>query len=373
MNKYKVCVYAICKNEEKFVDEWVNSMKEADLIVVTDTGSTDNTVDKLKQNGVVVYEEKISPWRFDVARNISLSHVPEDVDICVCTDLDERFLPGWRKALETAWETKEHLGDKVIRTGRYIYNWSLKDDGTPDVQFVYFKVHERQGFIWKCPVHEYLAYIGTKPLEKIFIEGMVLNHYPDKNKSRSSYIKLLEMAVEEDNDNSRMRYYLGREYMYLSRWEDCIKTLNDYLNMPTSYWDDERCAAMRWIAKSYRNLGRIKDAYAWYYKAIAEQPRMRDPYMEFAQLCQAQKDYAMAYYLTKEALKIKEKSKTFVNMGYSWNHTPFDICAVSAYYLGLYSESIDYAKKALEHDPNNERLINNLKLIESKITKTNLK
>lgn len=38
-----------------------------------------------------------------MARNISLDHVPEDVDICVCTDLDELFEPGWRKKLEEAW------------------------------------------------------------------------------------------------------------------------------------------------------------------------------------------------------------------------------------------------------------------------------
>lgn len=41
MNKYKICVYAICKNEEKFIERWVNSMKEADKIYVLDTGSTD--------------------------------------------------------------------------------------------------------------------------------------------------------------------------------------------------------------------------------------------------------------------------------------------------------------------------------------------
>ena len=29
MKKYKVCVYAICKNEEKFINRWVESMKEA--------------------------------------------------------------------------------------------------------------------------------------------------------------------------------------------------------------------------------------------------------------------------------------------------------------------------------------------------------
>ena len=42
MNNYKVCVYAICKNEEKFIEKWYNSIKEADYICVLDTGSNDN-------------------------------------------------------------------------------------------------------------------------------------------------------------------------------------------------------------------------------------------------------------------------------------------------------------------------------------------
>ena len=58
MKKYKVCVYAICKNEEKFVDRWFNSMKEADEIYVLDTGSIDNTVNLLNKNGVHVMQKK---------------------------------------------------------------------------------------------------------------------------------------------------------------------------------------------------------------------------------------------------------------------------------------------------------------------------
>ena len=45
--KYKVCVYAIAKNEEKFVKKWYESMKEADKIYVLDTGSTDKTFETL--------------------------------------------------------------------------------------------------------------------------------------------------------------------------------------------------------------------------------------------------------------------------------------------------------------------------------------
>ena len=48
MNKYKICIYAICKNEEKYVDKWYNSIKDADKIFVLDTGSSDNTIEKLK-------------------------------------------------------------------------------------------------------------------------------------------------------------------------------------------------------------------------------------------------------------------------------------------------------------------------------------
>ena len=71
----KVCVYAICKNEEQFVDRFYESIKNADGIYVLDTGSTDNTVDKLRKHGIVVKQEIIDPWRFDVARNKSLEMV----------------------------------------------------------------------------------------------------------------------------------------------------------------------------------------------------------------------------------------------------------------------------------------------------------
>ena len=38
MGSYKVCVYTICKNEAQFVERWMDSMSEADCVVVLDTG-----------------------------------------------------------------------------------------------------------------------------------------------------------------------------------------------------------------------------------------------------------------------------------------------------------------------------------------------
>lgn len=370
MERIKVCVYAICKNEESFVDRWMDSMSEADIIVVTDTGSSDATVKKLRDRGAVVFVNEINPWRFDTARNVSLANVPDDVDVCVCTDLDEVFEPEWREKLEFAWrENRAKLSDKqVIRRGRYLYNWSLKADGTPDVQFNYFKVHERHGFRWVCPVHEYIEYYGELPLETIYIHGMVLNHYPDNTKSRGSYLPLLELAVEEAPANDRMRYYLGREYMYKSLWQNCIDTLTTYLRLPSALWNEERGAAMRWIAKSYMKLGRVNEARSWYYKAMAEAGHMREPYVEFAKMCYELGDWPMTFFLANEALKIKQKSPTYVNMGYCWDYTPDDLCAIASYRLGMMERAFLHATKALSFNPSDERLKNNLCLIEAKLT-----
>lgn len=368
MGNYKVCVYAISKNEEKFVDRWMDSMGEADLVVVTDTGSDDGTVDKLRERGAVVYIDKIQPWRFDVARNISLDHIPGDVDICVCTDLDEVFVPGWREKLEEAWRGKEPKdGTPIARRGRYLYNWSLKADGTPDVQFFYSKAHERHGFRWTWPVHEYLQYEGSLPLETVFIEGMTLNHHPDASKSRGSYLPLLELAVEEMPMDARMRYYLGREYMYAGQWQKCVGTLMDFLLLPSATWNEERCAAMRWIAKSCLMLGQIKEAYCWYYRTIAEAPHMRDPYIEFAKMCYSLQDWPMTLLLAEEALTISQKSPTYVNMGYAWDYTPDDLCTVAAYRLNLPLRSLAHARKALGYAPGDERLKSNLRIIEAAV------
>lgn len=95
----KIAVYAICRNELQFVDKWYNSMREADLIAVLDTGSTDGTYERLQEiaatdDKFIVAQKTYNPWRFDTPRNDAMELVPRDYNILISTDLDEILNPG---------------------------------------------------------------------------------------------------------------------------------------------------------------------------------------------------------------------------------------------------------------------------------------
>jgi len=360
MKKYKIAVYAITKNEEKHVDRWVPSMSEADAIYVLDTASTDKTVEKLKKYSKVhVTTKKYDPWRFDQARNDSLNLVPEDFDICVCTDLDEVFEKGWRQKLEECWK-------KDTTRLQYNYNWSFDENGRPLVNFYISKIHARTGYMWTHPVHEVL--VPTTECDNVITTNEItVNHYPDSKKSRGSYLPLLELSVKEDPLDDRNMHYLGREYMFHQKWNEAIDTLIKHLSLPRALWKDERCASMRFIGRCYKNMYRYEEAKMWYQKACEEAPYLRDPYIEMALLYYDLEDWEGVVEKVTDALAIKIKTKSYINEVFSWNETPYDLLAIAYYNLGNYVLAYKYSTLALKENPLDKRLVNNQNIIKEKL------
>lgn len=357
----EICVYAICKNEAKFAARWMNSMSEADGIYVLDTGSTDDTPHRLRELGAHVTIEEIHPWRFDVARNRSLELVPETADICVSTDLDECFAPGWRAALEAQW--KQGSG-----RAKYRYTWSFLPNGQEGCVFWTEKIHSRHGYRWVNPVHEVLQWQGGGAEPALCdVEGIQLNHYPDAMKSRGQYLPLLEIAVSEAPNNDRNVHYLGREYFFYRRWGDCIKTLERHLTLPTACWADERCASMRYLARAYRALGKEDAAQSWFLRAIAEAPHLREPWLDFAKYAYEKEEWELVLWLTKRALQIQERPRTYITEAESWGSLPYDLASLGSYYLGQYEKALAFCERALELDGENPRLQSNLQWIKRKL------
>jgi len=358
-NKYKICVYAICKNEIKFVDRWYKSMSEADCIAVLDTGSDDGTFERLRELGAVTEQKIIKPWRFDVARNESMKLIPEDTDICICTDLDEVFEPGWRRLFELNWTDN-------TKQASYRFTWNFNPDGTEGHVFYSEKAHRYGDFVWTHPVHEVLAYRGNEPLVKKVIPGVQLNHHADETKPRSQYLPLLEMSVKESPDDDRNMHYLGREYMFYKQWDKCIETLEKHLQMPNAVWCDERCASMRFIARAWQAKGNDGEAFKWLLRAVAEAPHLREPYIEAANLMYRLQNRNGVIFFCEEALKIKEKNLSYVCEPFAWGSRPYDLLAISYYQAGNYESALEFAEKAYEKEPDNTRLKENVTLIEKK-------
>ena len=353
----KIAVYAICKNESAFAAGWMESMAEADAVVVLDTGSTDGTAEKLRALGARVTVEAISPWRFDRARNRSLDLVPADADICVCTDLDERFRPGWRQSLEQAWRPG-------CSQARYRYTWSFQPDGREGLVFWQEKIHARRGFVWAHPVHEVLRWTG--PGEQgpvVTAAGVQLDHFPDRNKPRGQYLPLLELSVQEDPLDDRNLHYLGREYMYYGRWADCIRTLERHLELPTAAWADERAASMRYIARAQAALGRQDLARDWYLRAIAQAPWLREAYVDLAFLLYRQAQWEGVLYFTGCALALTERPRSYICEAAAWGALPYDLRSIALSRTGRQGEALAAAEQAAALAPWDSRIQGNVQLL----------
>lgn len=352
----KVAVYTIALNEQEFVERWHESAKEADYLLIADTGSTDGTRETAIKLGINVIDVAVRPWRFDDARNASLVAIPEDIDYCIALDMDEVLLPGWKQELEKALE-------QGWTRPRYQYTWSWKDkeETIPSLQYGGDKIHARRGYRWSHPVHEVIrAYGETKEVQGWV--GLEIHHHPDNTKSRGQYFPLLAMAVAEGPDDDRNAYYYARELYFNNMYEKAAVEFKRHLSLPKATWPPERAASMRYLAKI-----EIKNREFWLLEAIKQAPGRREALVELAKFYYDTSNWEECAKYSKKALEIAEKPLDYLCEDFAWGYLPWDLAAISSYWIGDRENASTYGKKALELNPaEKERLEGNIKYYEKK-------
>lgn len=350
--KLKIAVYAISKNEEMFAERFCEAAADADMVIVADTGSTDNTVPILEAYGATVHKIFISPWRFDDARNAALALIPPDVDVCVSLDLDEVLQPGWREEIERVW------AENTTRL-RYGFDWGC------GIIFSYEKIHARKGYRWHHPCHEYPV---ADRIQEVWghTDKLLVIHKPDPNKSRGQYLDLLRISVQEDPRCPRNAFYYARELSFHKMWQEAIKEGERYLALPDAIWPNERCYAMRVIGRCYAEMGDRANAILWFRKSAAEAPNTREPWCELALECYVQHRWAECYGAALTALDIKHRELVYTVDPAVWGAQPHDLAAVAAWNMDLFDEAVKHGKNALELDPENLRLRDNLRYYTTK-------
>lgn len=306
----KIAVYTIALNEEKNVEQWYESAKDADYLLIADTGSTDKTKRIAKKLGIKTIDISIKPWRFDDARNAALASLPNDIDMCVSLDMDEVLAPGWRKALE-------ELDDDVTQVN-YKYTWSWRDPQSrtqPQIVYITNKVHARHGYRWKYLVHE-LPFPDRNEKHKMgYAENFEIHHYYDNERPASRYNEMIYQTWEENKDDKR--YWVYKFECLIS--EDLKKTQDtifEYLKKFKSELSKEE------VSRAYHTLF-ITDT-SKYYKMLKKAnkmcPEIRDYYVDIAIMQFTRGHLRRARKYAKKALTITTRKLDTTYQEYVWGY-----------------------------------------------------
>ena len=340
----KIAVYTIALNEEQFVQRWYDSAKEADYLLIADTGSTDNTARAAQRLGINVVSISVKPWRFDDARNAALALLPDDIDMCISLDMDELLVEGWRKKLEA-------VSSSTTRP-RYTYTWNFIDD-KPGLQFGGDHIHARHNYRWKHPVHEVLVADRIKEVQEW--TDIEIHHKADPTKSRGQYLPLLALSVKEDPNDVRNAFYYARELYFYNRYEEATAEFKRYLALPGAIWPPERAAAYRFMAKTDS-----ENALEHLLNSLKEDPSRREASVELANYFYKLEDWEQTLLHASQAVAIIDKPLDYLCEDFAWGSLPWDLLSLAAYYTGDKERAVAALTKALEYEPSNERLLRNM-------------
>lgn len=224
------------KNEERFLEDALLSAKDwVDEMVVVDTGSTDRTVEIAKDCGADV---SFFEWTNDFSRARNETIKRSRGEWIAILDADERFRGAFPHRVRDLLKPDERWPYQGILIN--IVNQNL--DGEVTHSFFnprFFPRHPDIGYSGR--VHNCFGSISRgddQDFHLIQCSGLEIVHlgydkaiYAERKKVERN-LTLLEAAVREEPEVARYRFYLGREYLTLERYDEANVLLRSVIEQP---------------------------------------------------------------------------------------------------------------------------------------------
>jgi tetratricopeptide (TPR) repeat protein len=200
------------------------------------------------------------------------------------------------------------------------------------------------------------------------------------NKSRTSYLELLELRAKERPNDYYGLFFLSHEYFYRHMYEKSIEVLKNIVSkFSNNFTLTELAGAYLFLGDDYRKLNDKEMAIYYYNLGIKVEPTFRECYLNAAEIFNELQMYDIAVAYTNTALKKCYRHYVWLERDNSYNGQPEDILSISYYYIALedncknklkyLSKSYKYVNFALSCDVNNERLKHNKNLIYDELLK----
>lgn len=253
----KISVSMIVKNESSCLRKALESVKEADEIVIVDTGSIDNTIDIALEYTSRVYYGPTYNWidDFSHSRNQSLDLCTGDWILII--DADEHLEEGGIEKLREAIS-------KTDKTGLY-----FKTVSGPEMHRS-IRAFKKESGRWEGKIHNFLIGLDTEEVDITMYYGYSEAHKLDPDRA----LRILTKVCDENPEVARERYYLAREYYYRKDYENAVKHYDIYLKY--SEFTAERADALLMKARCYWFLQRGEDARQACLQAIYHNPDFKE-------------------------------------------------------------------------------------------------
>lgn len=273
-----VAAAVIVKDENQTIRSCIESLQGAvDELVVVDTGSTDGTLDILRELGVPVLK---FGWTgsFAEARNFALSHVKSDWVLWV--DADEALNPDDLDAPRTAAGLYDLLQRPIALRivqmndvgGRYEANMDMS------------RLHPTSyGIRWYGRIHEQLALNADDPRTQELIPRVAVNirlnhvgYHPTVMQAKDKLqrnIALLKKAVEDDPEDLASLGFLGRELLFAGDIDGSIAALYKAETLARGQaWYGRISEVRSFLIEALLRQDRLEEARAVANRGVAESP-----------------------------------------------------------------------------------------------------
>lgn len=254
----KISAVLIVKNEEAMLGRCLESVKDADEIIVCDTGSTDKTIEIAKKYTDKVYTDFTWCDDFSAARNHAKAKATGDWILSI--DADE-FCHDFSKVRDAVGIYADALNVRM----------ELEFSNPP--KFFYFpRLFKNVPHVyWVGAVHNCLNIGPTADSEVVITYGSSPAHNLDPDRS----MRILEKEVAERGDDApREMYYLGIEYWRKRMFEKANEILGRYVQV--AYYLPEKADAFLLMARCYSTRGLDDDARDACAQAIIINPNFKE-------------------------------------------------------------------------------------------------